>query len=61
MRRVAELILTTAPKLDINCTLSLIPIVTGDTVRGFHYARTTVRSQGSSTTASRSDNIRSTF
>ena len=61
MRRVAELILTTAPKLDINCTtLSLIPIVTGDTARSFYYARTTVRSQGSSTTVSRSENIQLT-
>jgi hypothetical protein len=60
MRRVAELILTTAPKLDINCTLSLIPIVTGDTARNFYYARTTVCSQGSSTTVSRSENIQLT-
>jgi hypothetical protein len=32
-----------------------------NTVRSFYYARTTVRSPGSSTTVSRSDNIRLTF
>jgi hypothetical protein len=36
--------------------LSQIPTGTGNTVRSFYYARTTVRSQGSSTTVSRSDN-----
>jgi hypothetical protein len=42
---------------------TLIPTVTGNTVRGFYYARTAVRSQGSSATVTRSDNIQfnSTF
>jgi hypothetical protein len=43
---------------DTNCTtLSLIPTATGNAVRSLYYAQTTVRSQGSSTTVSRSDNI----
>jgi hypothetical protein len=34
-----------SPNMDTNCiTPSLIPTVNGNTVRGFHYARTTVRS-----------------
>jgi hypothetical protein len=37
-------------------TSTLIPTVTGNTVRSFYYAGTTVRSQVSSTTVSRSDN-----
>jgi hypothetical protein len=42
----------TPPELGTNCTTpSLIPTSTGNTVRSFCYARTTVRSQGSSTTA----------
>jgi hypothetical protein len=36
------------------------PLGAGNTVRSFYYARTTVRSEGSSTTVSRSDNIQST-
>jgi hypothetical protein len=48
--------MTALPKVDTNCTaLSLIPTVNGNTVRRFYYARTTVRSQGSSTAVSRSD------
>ena len=40
-----ETLLTTPPMLDTNCTtLFLMPTVTGNTVRSFHYARTTVRS-----------------
>ena len=51
----------TPPKMDTNCTaLSLIPTVTGNTARSFYYARTTVRSQGGSTTVSRSDTIQLT-
>jgi hypothetical protein len=43
-----------ATEIYSNCTtLSRIPTVTGNTVRSFYYARTTVRSQGSSTTVSR--------
>ena len=43
-------------KMDTDCTaLSLIPTVNGNTVRSFNYARTTVRSQGGSSTVSRSD------
>jgi hypothetical protein len=50
-----------ATKMDTNCTaLSLIPTGNGNTVRSFYCARTTVRSQGSSTKASRSGNIHST-
>ena len=45
-------------QMDTNCTtLSRIPTVNSNTVRGFYYARTTVRSQGSS----RSDDIQFNF
>jgi GTPase SAR1 family protein len=49
-------------KMDTKCTTpSQIPTGTGNTVRSFYYARTTVGSQGSSTTVSRSDTTHLTF